>query len=107
MHSAASVPVAAHRAAVLAKALFTVGERVELPAGGAAVLLACVQAGLLLGAECQLRVYAVCEGDFGERKKIWVLSASFCHLAICSGYYGKMAKRRQFLNIIGSIIIHL
>lgn len=103
MHLAASVAVAAHKAAVLAQAQFRVGEGAELPAGGAALLLACGQAGLLLEAACQLRVYAGCEGDFGERKKIWVLSASFCHLAICSGYYGKVAKRRQFLNIIGSI----
>lgn len=61
----------------MAKALCRVGERAELPAADAAVLLAYAQAGLLPEAECQLRAYVVCEGDFGERKKVWVLSASF------------------------------
>jgi len=60
----------------LAKALCVVVKSPELTAADIAVVLACVQAGILPPAECQLSICVISKGGFSERTG-FCLPASF------------------------------
>lgn len=74
-----------------------VGKSPELTAADTALLLECVQAGLVPAAECQLSE-GLCHLWRWLQRKDWIFFA--CLILRCSGYCEGMAERRRYLTQI-------